>query len=202
MFIKIRKPIVLLLCTIMMFSLTGCGNPEMAAEKAFDTMMQAFQSGDLTEISAYYDLEEVSNFALPQASNRNELIASILDLLKQISYEVTSVEKSDNSSCRINVTVTTVDLSYVMDSYIDRIMNLVSSEEYQSKLSTMSQDEYQSMLAEQMIEILSQNDFPLHESELSLTMVNENGVWKAGQDKDDFFNSLFNNLPNAINSLA
>ncbi len=181
--------------------LSGCQSPEDAASDAFSDMMHAIQTGDKAEISEYFDMNSTAKFGFSNASNSDELLDKICGVLKLVKYDRFTVEKQDDSTCNVTVKVTGLDMPSVMDSYLDKISSLVSSPEYQDRISSMSMNEYSTLLAEQMIEVLSQENLPLCEIELKLSMVKENGKWVPGPDKDSFMNSLFGNLLNATSSL-
>lgn len=189
----------LLLVMVLVFALTGCG-AEKDAQAAFDTMMQAFQTGEQQQISAYYDFAEMSNFINEEDGSR--LQGVILSTLKQMQYQVDAVEKQDKNTVKISTKITTLDFSEVMNRYITAVMNLVASPEYQAKVSEMTQQEYQKLLAEQMQTVLEQGDIPAAENTVSVTMVKEDGVWKIGGDREAFLGALFANLTNAVNSLV
>lgn len=196
---KKKAFISLFLTAVLAFALTGCGAAK-DAQTAFDTMMQAFQTGDQAQISAYYDFEAVSKFI--NEEDGAELQDVILSTLKKMTYEVESAEKQDGSAVKISAKVTTLDFSEVMNRYIAQVMAMVASEEYQARVAEMTQQEYQKLLAEQMRTVLEQSDIPTAENSVTVTMVKEDGTWKAGGDKEAFLGALFANLTNAVNSLV
>lgn len=196
------KFIVLFVVSVMLIlPLFGCRSAEDAASDAFSEMMHTLQSGDINEISRYFDIYGTEKFGFVNAANSDELLEKVCGVLKQLKYDRFTVEKQDDSTCNVSVKVTSADMSAVMDSYIDKVTALVNSPEYQAKISSMSVTEYQTLLAEQMIEVLSRDDLPMRENELKLTMIKQNGEWIPGSDKDLFLNSLFGNFLNATSSL-
>lgn len=196
---KMKKIGAVILMVVMMASVTGCGG-EKDARAAFDGMMQAFQTGEAEKINAYYDFAEVSRFI--NVEDQAEMLQTILDTLKQMEYRVDSVEKIDGANVKVTATVTTMDFSQVLDRYLEKVIAMVSDESYQARIGSMTQEEYQKLLASQMTETLKEGAFPTTEKTISVTMVKEGGKWVAGGDKDAFLGALFSNLTEAVNSLV
>lgn len=193
-----RKFLTAATATVLMMILAGCGTVK-EANAAFDTMMQAFQTGDKTQISQYYDFDSVSNFI--NAEDSEQLQNAILSTLKQMSYKVEASEKMEDGSVKLQVKVTTLDFSDVMKRYMDQVMQMVASAEYQAKVSEMTQEEYQKQLANCMLNVLAQTDIPSTENTIEVTMIENDGSWQIGGDKDAFLGALFANLSDAVNSL-
>lgn len=197
---KIGKKIAaLFLVGVLILTLGGCGAKD-DAEKAFHTMMQALQTGEKEQVQSYYDFETATSEV--QADNKAELEDAILGTLQQMQYEVTSVEKLDSTNVVIKAHVTTVDFSQVMTRFVEQLTTLVAEKEYQAQLSTLTRAEYQGLLAERMIAALKQGDGSTTSSTIEVRMVKESGAWKMQPGQDDFLNSIFANLANAIASLA
>lgn len=197
---KIGKKIAaLFLVGILTLALGGCGAKD-SAEKAFHTMMQALQTGDKEQVQSYYDFETATSEI--QADNKAELEDAILGTLQQMQYEVTSVEKVDSTNVIIKANVKTVDFSQVMTKFVEELTTLVAEKEYQAQLRTLTRAEYQGLLAERMIAALNQGGISTAASTIEVHMVKESGEWKMQIGQEDFLNSIFANLANAIASLA
>lgn len=194
-----KKFLAVLMIGAISLCLFGC-NAEEDAEAALDTMMTAFKSGDREQILSYYDFEAESNIIDAEESRALEEV--ILSTLSKMDYKIKGAEKLDSSQVRFDIELTTVDFSKIMELYITQVMTMVASPEYQAKVNTMTQEEYQQMLAEQMKEVIASPEVSTAVNEVTLTMVKENGVWTAGPEKEEFINSVFNNLWDAVNSLV
>ncbi|MEE1013680.1 MAG: hypothetical protein U0L92_05150 [Clostridia bacterium] len=151
-------------------------------------------------MQSYYDFETATSEI--QADNKAELEDAILGTLQQMQYEVTAVEKIDSTNVVIKANVTTVDFSQVMTQFVEQLTALVAEKEYQARLSTLTRAEYQGLLAERMITVLNQGDISTASSTIEVRMVKESGAWRMQAGQDDFLNSIFANLANAIASLA
>lgn len=194
-----KRIIAVWLVVVLVLSLSGCG-AKSDATKAFDAMMTAFKSGEKEKIAPYYDFEATAEHVV--ANNKEELEQEILKTLKKMDYKVISGEKVDNNQVKLKVEVTTLDFSEVMNRFIAKVMELVSAEDYQARVGSMSQEEYQSLLAEQMMTVLNQEDIPTVQETLEVTMEKESGNWKLGGSKTEFLNAVFANLIQVVTSLV
>lgn len=193
-----KKIMAICLIGILMVTLAGCGATSDAS-KAFDTMMTALKSGEKEQIAPYYDFEAAGQVV---AENKDELEKEILKTLTKMDYKVTSREKIDGNKVKLKVEVTTLDFSEVMNRFVEKVMVLVSAEDYQARVGSMSQEEYQGLLAEQMLTVLSQEDIPTVEETLEVSMEKDSGSWKLGEGKTEFLNAVFANLIQVVTSLV
>ncbi len=193
---KLLTVMILILATVTMMA--GCGAKKDAGT-AFDAMMQVIQTGDIERIGEYYDFGADDSFL--ENKTAQSMTAAVTEILKKTQYRVESAEKLDASNVKITARVTTLDLSQVMNRYINEIMTMVAGDEYQAKVSTMTQEEYQKLLTDKMLEILNREDIGTTESTISVTMVKSDGKWIPGGDKDEFFGTLFGDLTKAVQSL-
>lgn len=188
-----------MLCLLaVVFLMGGCGAKQDAGG-AFETMMQTLISGDVEKIGAYYQIQDQD---LLDQETKSVVTTAAAEVLKKTQYRVTSVEKEDAGSVKITAAVTTVDFSKVVSTYLGEVMTMVADADYQAKLPTMTQEEYQKCLADKMAEVIRRDDLGTVETTLTVTMVKEDGTWVPGSDKDAFFEALFGNLIKAVSSLA
>ncbi len=183
---------------ILAVSASGCGVAQ-EAQTAFDTMMQTFQAGELEGVGRYYDFDTKNQFVNGKA--RQELLEKVLETLKEMRYRITGIEKIDGANVKFTVELTTLDFSEIMDQYIKRITAMTADAAYQAKVSVMTQEEYQGLLAEQMTEILEE-ELETVTKDVSVTMVKQGDTWIPGGDKEMFFGAVFGNLLDAVNSLV
>ncbi len=193
-----KKRILSVLLVMVLMLLTACG-AKGDAETAFDTMMQAFRTGDAATIQPYYDFQEESKFVNPDVSD--EMLQVVLATMKDMKYHIESVEKIDGANVRIVARVTTLDFSQIMNLYIGKLLTMVEDPDYQAQVGEMSQEDYQRRMADQMAEIINSGELGTMEKTVTLTMVKEKDQWIPGGDKDEFYGSLFENLIGAVNSL-
>ena len=178
--------------------IAGCGGTS-DAQTAFDEIMTALKSCDKNKIDEYYGFDELSAY-VDQAAGE-ELKESIISTLSKMSYKVNSAEKSENGAVTLNVEITTVDFSAVMQDYITRVTTLVGSLEYKSKVQSMSDDEYRALMAEQMKNALENSGGKTASRTIDAKMVKDNDVWKLGGASDEFLGALFANMSEAVAAL-
>ena len=188
----------LLMLSLLLLSAAGCSSVS-SAQESFEEMMQAFQTGDREQISAYYDFAKISKFI--NAKDSEDMESAVLATLPSMEYKVNSAEKSGKQTMKLNVEITTVDFSVVMQNYIQKVMELVGSPEYQENISGMTKEEYQALLAQQLTDVLRQGELPKATNTLDVTMMKSDKEWKLGGDGEAFLGALFANLSNAVNAL-
>lgn len=194
-----KKRMISILLILVLACLSGCGGKN-DAETSFSDMMRALQTGDANEIRPYYDFGQESNFA--NTSTATEMTDVVLATLKKMEYRIDSTERLDNNNVKMTITATTLDFTQVMNAYVEQLILMVEDEAYQSQVATMEQGDYQKMVADQMIQLLENEEIGTEEKTISVTMVKqEDGTWSPGADKVEFFGALFVNLFDAVNSL-
>ncbi len=196
---KISKVIAIIMVLFLSVGLVGCNAVEEAT-KAFDEMMAAFKSGEKEKIFEYYNFEEESKIIDDMVSD--EFYSVVLSTLSKMDYKIKNTEKIDGSTVKFTVDLTTIDFSKVMELYINKIMEMVASPEYQAKVSSMTKEEYQKELTDKMVEVIESPDMTTKENQVELTMNKVNGTWYPGPEKDEFIKSVFSSLMDAVNSLV
>ncbi len=195
---NIKKVFCLILVGVMMITITGCG-AQPDAEAAFLGMMEALQTGEVETINTYYNFEEISRFL--EAENQETLLGAVFQTLQNMDYEISSVEKIDGANVKITAKVSTLDFSKVLGLFLEEMITLTATPEYQAKVPQMKAEEYQQMLAEIMIKVLQNPNIPQVEKTATITMVKQDGKWIPGGDKNEFFSRFFGNVIQTINSL-
>lgn len=192
--------VTILMITALMLVLSGCGNSAADAQTAFDGIMDALKSCNAERIDEYYDFDRLAGF-IDEADGR-ECRDAILATLGDMEYKVNSAEKLDSGAVRLNVEITTVDFSAITDSYIEKVIALVATPDYQKKVKTMTESEYKSAMARQMISAVNERDGSKTTQTIDVTMTQSGGGWKLGGDSDEFLGALFANLSDAVISLT
>ncbi len=169
-----RKTLKLLAASaaaVSLLTLASCGGGNSAesaqeAQQAFGAVMDGFKSGDTAAIEEYVDL-----------SADPELSAALAASLGNISYDIKSVSANGNTAT-VDVSVTSLDTSQVMQKYIESVAALVSSPDYQSKVGTMTKEEYDALMNEQLENILSSGEIGTVTTDETIEMSKEDGEWK------------------------
>lgn len=176
-------------------ALTSCGgNTEEArqeAEQAFSETMEAFKSGDVEQIKKYCDSAEIND--------NTDLRAAILSSLKNVTYDINSVTASSAKKAVVNADITLIDASQVMQKYIENIAAMVSSSEYQNNLATMTKEDYQKLMDDQLTNVLENGGVPNVTKTIDVNMKKDGGSWKV--DGSALPELLVTNTLNAIEQI-
>lgn len=176
-------------------ALTSCGgNTEEArqeAEQAFSETMEAFKSGDVEQIKKYCDSAEIND--------NTDLRAAILSSLKNVTYDINSVTASSAKKAVVNADITLIDASQVMQKYIENIAAMVSSPEYQNNLATMTKEDYQKLMDDQLTNVLENGGVPNVTKTIDVNMKKDGGSWKV--DGSALPELLVTNTLNAIEQI-
>ncbi len=167
---KTLKILAAVAAAASMLALASCGGNSgqkaQEAQQAFGAVIDDFKSGDTAAIEEYVDV-----------SVDPQLSAALAASLGNIAYEVKSVEVNGNKAT-VEASVTSLDTSQIMQKYIEGVAALVSSPDYRSKIDTMTKEEYDALMNEQLEKILSSGEIGTVTSDETIEMKNEDGVWK------------------------
>lgn len=165
---------------------------ESEAKTAFDTIINAFKSGDSEQIKSLCITPD-------SLGEDTEIKSAILSSLKNIAYEIKNVTVNDRKNARINVDITIIDSSKIMEQYIENIVALVSSSEYQSKLATMEREEYQDIMNDEFEKVLNNGEIPTVTKNIDVDLRFDEGKWKLnGAALTDL---LVTNTVNAVSQI-
>lgn len=188
---------ILLTLSIIILTMSACGaksNDEIKSEAnaAFSSAMEAFKFGNVEEIKSFCISPDL-------VSDDTEIRSAILNSLSNITYDIKSSTVNDSKNVTVNADITMIDSSKVMEKYIENIVNLVSSSEYQNNLASMSREEYQSLMNQELEKVLSGGEVPNVTKNLNIEMRFDDGAWKInGSELTDL---LITNTINAINQI-
>lgn len=201
---KVIKALAAALSAVLICAaVTGCGrsNDELTAEATaeFESLMQAFQTGDVEQIKQADKSGDIAE-NLNEIANAN-LTAAIFGTLKNMTYTVNSTTVTDDSDVRFNVTLNTINSSLVMQEYISSITTLVASPEYQAQLATMTKEDYENLMSEQMINIINSGTIPTVENTVDVTLSLDNGSWEI-EDSDEFMGLIYENVVDVLDEIV
>ncbi len=188
---KTLKFLAVVMAAVSVLALAACGGNDeekvSQATQAFGTVMDGFKSGDAAVIGEYVDL-----------GDDPELSAALTASLGNINFEVKSVQ-ADGNKATVDASVTSLDTSQVMQKYIESVAALVSSPDYQSKVGTMTKEEYDALMNAQLINILSSGEIGTVTTDETIEMTKENGQWKLSDSS--LPDKLIGNTLNAIKQI-
>ena len=145
---KIISMFVLLISAALILS--SCDGGTAEAQNAFRNIMDTFKTCDEKAIEEVYGFTEIASFV--DNTSGEKLRNAVISTLSEMEYKVNSAERVSSSAVRLNVDIKTVDFSQIVDSYIDKVTELVESREYRSRISSMNDEEYETLMTEKMIE--------------------------------------------------
>ena len=188
---KTLKILAVAMAAVSVLALAACGGNDeekvQQATQAFETVMDGFKSGDTAVIEEYVDL-----------GDDPELGSALAASLGNIAYEVKTVTVSGNTAT-VNASITSIDSSRLMQKYIENVAALVSSPDYQSKVGTMTKEEYDALMNAQLISILSSGEVGTVTTDETIEMTKEDGEWKlSGSSLPD---KLIGNTLSAIKQI-
>ncbi len=201
---KVIKALAAALSAVLICAaMTGCGrsDEELTAEATteFESLMQTFQTGDVEQIKQADKSGDIAE-NLNEIANAN-LTAAIFGALKNMTYTVNSTTVTDDSDVRFNVTLNTINSSLVMQEYISSITTLVASPEYQAQLATMTKEDYENLMSEQMINIINSGTIPTVENTVDVTLSLDNGSWEI-KDSDEFMGLIYENVVDVLDEIV
>ena len=188
---KSLKFLAVVMAAVSVLALAACGgNDEEKVQQAtqdFETVMDGFKSGDAAVIGEYVDL-----------GDDPELSAALTASLSNITFEVKSVQ-ADGNKATVDERMLETSVCRDMQKYIENVAALVSSPDYQSKIGTMTKDEYDALMNAQLISVLSSGEIPAVTTDETVELTKENGEWKLGDSS--LPDKLIGNTLNAIKQI-
>lgn len=179
----------------------GCSSASKNdAKNSFVNMMNAFKECDREEINKYYSFSAVTTY-IDEASGE-EYQEAVLSTLKSMDYKINSVKDAGENAIVINADITTLDYSKIIEKYIEDVMELVESKEYQVQIKSMTADDYKALMAKKMVDAISESSSEKITNTVDVLMIRSDNKWILGGDADAFLGILFADISNAVESLT
>lgn len=195
---KLISIIVLLISAVLIFS--SCEKETAEAQLAFLDIMETFKTCDEKAIDEVYGFTEMTSFV--DKTSGEKLRSAVISTLSEMKYSVNSAERVSSSAVRLNVDIETVDFSQIVDSYIGKVTELVESREYRSRISSMTDEDYEILMTGKMIEAIAETDGEKVTKTLDVVMTKSGTEWKIGGNSEEFLEALFAGLATAVESLS
>lgn len=200
-YMKRLKIIAVILIVVQLAAvLSGCLISQNSATEAFESMMDAFKACNENTISDYYSFSAVTNY-VDDASGK-EYRDAVLSTLGMMDYRVISSEVSNENAVIVTAEITTVDFAEIVDKYIDSVTELVNSKEYRLKVQSMTTEEYKKIMAEKMVDAISQSSGEKVTKQVNVTMIKSGKNWILGGEPEELLGVLFADISNAVSSLT
>lgn len=179
----------------------GCSSTSKNdAKDSFANMMNAFKECNREEINKYYSFSAVTTY-IDEASGE-EYQEAVLSTLKSMDYKINSVKDAGENAIVINADITTLDYSKIIEKYIEDVMELVESKEYQVQIKSMTADDYKALMAKKMVDAISESSSEKVTNTVDVLMIRSDNKWILGGDADAFLGILFADISNAVESLT
>lgn len=186
---KYVLPAALIMVFASMLLLSGCKGPETEARSAFEDIMAQVVEGNASALGGIN-------------SGSDALNAAFAENLKGVTYTVNSAESGGFNSVKINVTVSLADYSKVLETYLEKLVEMTSSPGYQESISSMTREEYNAQTAQVLTDIISGGGFGVKETTCTVTMNKQNGVWTIEAAPNELTNVLYDNIISAYKNIV
>lgn len=197
------KKILAAVITVVMTAvlLCGCSAAEGEAREALEQTLNAFKSGDKTAISEYYSFDRVTAYI--DEADGEEFRDAVLSTLADMNYTIKSSTVINDESVTLNTEIETVDFSAIVDNFINKVIEMANSAEYQKSLSTMTDEKYNAVMTDMMKQCISDGKQKKTTSNIDITMIKtSNGRWVIGGDSDEVLGVLFADLSEVTDYLT
>ena len=182
----------ILLVLSMLLLVCSCGTPQ--AQKDFESMFKALQSGDVKKMNQINPDAKISE--------NDENVKIFLDGYKKISYKINKTEV-EGDKATINLDIKAPDLSSYFPEFLQQVMalaftNIGKSEEEIKKLGEDFTIKY-------FKDKLSSKDLKFTEKNINVIMKKDGKKWKVDDQNKDLFEILtfgFSKLADSMNGIS
>lgn len=197
------KKIIAAAITVMMMTvlLCGCSEAESEARETLEQTLNAFKSGDKTTISEYYSFDRITAYI--DEADGEEFRDTVLSTLAEMNCSIKSSKVINSESVIINADIETVDFSAIVDDFINKVIEMSNSAEYQKNVSTMTDERYNALMTDTMKQCIADGKQKKTTSNIDITMIKtSNGKWVIGGNSDEVLGVLFADLSEATDYLT
>lgn len=195
------KKIITLVVLAAVFCMTGCSAAEKEAQTALTNILEALKSGESRQIDKYYSFDRVTAYV--DEKDGEEFREAVLSTLPEMSYKLNSAKKVSDTAVNVDVELTTVDFAEIVENYIDRVIETVSSDEYKSAVDSMTEEAYNVKMTKLMEECIADGADTKATRTITVTMIKgTSGAWTLGGNPDELLGALFADLSDAVDYLV
>jgi hypothetical protein len=188
-----KKIILLLISTLLVFTLVACSSKETPKE-VVEKGITAIKDLDIVQIQKYFDTDDISDENDIFGDDFEVEDMEIFKLMtKNISYEVVNVN-IDGEVAIVKAKITNIDMAVVMREYITQALALAFGQIGQSEID---EEEMQKQMEDLLVELLSKEDNEMITTQVDITLNDVDGVWKIDLD-DALTNALFGGLTSVV----
>lgn len=197
---KILKRIAaLMLSAAMVMGLSACNEVEKA-ENTLNSTMTALQSGDFVTAAGYIKDTDVltSNETFNTYKDNADFINAIFS---KLNYKINSSELIDNSTVKMNVEITNVNMKTVLSNAISDLFTLAFSNIFASEEEQMSDEDMQNKMIELIAEGINAEDAETVTNTVDVNAVKTDSGWKIDAD-NTVIDAVTGGLLSAVESMG
>ncbi len=188
--------LALIFAVAVLFS--GCVGICADAQSDFEKIMNTFKTADREKIDEVYNLSEVLGFL--EGVNGEDFSDALISTLSKMEYKVNSATKVGTNIVKLNVDITTVDYSEIVNNFIENIIELTQSNDYKAMISSMEEEVYEKQIIGQMVNAINECGDGKVTKTVDVTMTKSGNKWKIGGNSEEFLGALFENISSAVSS--
>lgn len=180
-----KKAVALILALLMVAGLCACTVNVRTPEGTVDEFFKALEDKDAEVLALYIDNFDVN--ALINNTVDEEVMDGIYkDLMKNLSWEITSVEMNDDQTeAVVTVEVTNVDFSKVIDNYKSEAVTYMKDNLYDEEVTKeVMTDESMRIFAETVSAAASEKDNTVTKTVEVKLVKNDTYTWDMEVTKD------------------
>lgn len=180
-----KKAVALILALLMVAGLCACTVNVRTPEGTVDEFFMALEDKDAEVLALYIDNFDVN--ALINNTVDEEVMDGIYkDLMKNLSWEITSVEMNDDQTeAAVTVEVTNVDFSKVIDNYKSEAVTYMKDNLYDEEVTKdVMTDESMRIFAETVSAAASEKDNTVTKTVEVKLVKNDTYTWDMEVTKD------------------
>lgn len=195
----VKVSIALVLCAVMVFSFTACGEVKNA-EKTVTNYFTALCSKNFEESESYIIADEKTTE--PQTGDKDKKDDPANDVFSQhfydtFKYEILESEKVDKNTVNVKIKLNTADMTKILPEYLNLALQLGFASAFDEEYT----DEKMNAELEKFMEnSLKSENASMRETELSVKVKKIDGKWLIEAD-EKFADAVTGGMVTVANSL-
>lgn len=192
---KIRSMKAILLVFVLAFTFAGCGEVKKA-ESAVNGMFSAFKTLDFEEAQKYVNVEEITNAGNETTENTMLIMETVFG---NLSYEIVSSQKIDDSNVVVKTKITATDMKPVMGEFFAKSLEYAFSNAFSDPQPT--KEETNKKMEEMLVECATKPELATVTNEVDIKVVKTEGnKWKI-ETEDAFVDALLGGIVDAVKEM-
>lgn len=185
----INKKVIIPIVAIILIIAIVCGGyfltlhfMKNSALKQVDIIFNAIKSGDEETLKQYLDEE---NTTQDEESTNEETKEMQKIMLSNLNYELISSDIS-LKECVVKLNISNKDLNKVFSNYMQKAFSLAFSQAF----GKITEEEMNEQMKQYLQEQYNSDEIETVTSELTITMIRQNGKWNMNTDNEQLINAI------------